>query len=87
MQVRHCRYVCLSQLTVCTNLRLAEDSDRQVREQAIILLQNTTIKDQDIAFTVDNLGAERLMRLLQQAMSSSDPGVVEHVSLSKLRLK
>jgi hypothetical protein len=87
MQVRRCRYVYLSRLTLCTNVRLAEDSDRQVREQAIILLQNTTIKDQDIAFTVDNLGAERLMRLLQQAMSSSDPGVVEHVSLFTLREK
>ncbi|PVF98172.1 ARM repeat-containing protein [Serendipita vermifera] len=58
--------------------RLAEDSDPQIREQAIILLQNITMRDQDIVLAVENLGNERLTKILQHALSSSDPKVTEH---------
>jgi hypothetical protein len=51
-----------------------------VREQAIILFQNITTGSQEIAFTMKGLGTERLVNLLQTAMSRNDSETVEHVS-------
>lgn len=58
---------------------LAEDADRRIREQAIVLLQNVTTTSQNTAFVVEGLGSERLMKILQKAMSNNDPKAVEHV--------
>jgi hypothetical protein len=60
--------------------RLANDSDRRVREQATILFQNITTGSQEITFTLKGLGTERLVNMLQAAMSRNDPETVEHVS-------
>jgi hypothetical protein len=58
---------------------LAEDADRRIREQAIVLLQNVATTSQNIAFVIEGLGSERLGKILQKAMSNNDPKAVEHV--------
>ena len=59
---------------------LTNDPDPRVREQAIILLQNITTTAQEIVFTVNGLGTERLIDIFIAAMSQNDSETVEHVS-------
>lgn len=59
-------------------IKLSEDADRRVREQAVVVLQNTTTSDADIAYTVSMLGEQRLSKVLHQSLSNNDPKTVEH---------
>ncbi|KIM31631.1 hypothetical protein M408DRAFT_14832 [Serendipita vermifera MAFF 305830] len=57
---------------------LTNDPDWRVREQAITLLRNITVSAQEITFTVNGLGLERLNNILLAAMSRSDSETVEN---------
>lgn len=59
---------------------LTQDSDSLVREQALVLLQNIAITDNEVDFIFDGLGTDQLAKILQQALSSNHPNSVEHVS-------
>ncbi|KAG8820859.1 hypothetical protein FRC17_010000 [Serendipita sp. 399] len=59
-------------------VKLTDDHDRRIREQSIILLQNITTTNQDLTHTVNALGRQKLVAILQQAMSNNDPKTVEN---------
>ncbi|KAG8811443.1 hypothetical protein FRC18_003508, partial [Serendipita sp. 400] len=59
-------------------VHLTDDHDRRVREQSIIILQNITTTNKDLTHTVDALGNQKIVTILQQAMSNNDPRTVEN---------